>query len=231
MTDQFNQQSPAPVETAVETPSTPSLEDIAKELSVTEQAQQFTQSVPQFQPQPQYQNPYQNQPTQFRAPDPITDPEGYNSWMARQAQTVTSLDQTLQSISQKIQTWEQRQAEDQIKTDINRAVSVVNEKLKIDPQRAEVELEYLYRTNPSFKTIWDNRARNPAALDKALNAVADKLAPQFQMRQDPKIAGDIRAARMSQQTMATTQKAGVNDGVPSDPQEFQRYWNRLISGG
>ncbi len=55
MENQNPQQSQAPVETAVTTPSTPSLEEIAKEMSVTEQAQQFTQSVPP----PQYQQPYQ----------------------------------------------------------------------------------------------------------------------------------------------------------------------------
>lgn len=225
MENEFNQQSQAPAETAAPAAETPTLESIAKELSVEEQAQQFTSAVPQY--QPQYQQPAQ-QPA-FRAPDPITDPEGYNRFLMQQTQSMTTIESALKSITDKVQTWERTTQEQRINQDVDKAVAKVNEKLKVDPMLAEIALEKMYRTDANFKRIWDNRERNPQAYERALDVVADKLVPMFQTRQDPKIAGDIRAAKTSQQSMATTRQTGVNEGVPNDPAEFKRYWEALVN--
>jgi hypothetical protein len=225
MENEINQQSQQPAETAVPEAQAPTLESIAKELSVEEQAQQFTSAVPQY--QPQYQQPVQQQA--YRAPDPITDPEGYNRFMMQQMQSMTALDTTLKSMVDKVQTWERTTQEQRINQDVDKAVTRVNEKLKVDPMLAEIALEKMYRTDANFKRIWDNRERNPQAYERALDVVADKLVPMFQTRQDPKIAGDIRAAKTSQQSMATTRQTGVNEGVPNDPAEFKRYWENLVN--
>jgi len=225
MENEINQQSQQPAETAVPEAQAPTLESIAKELSVEEQAQQFTSAVPQY--QPQYQQPVQ-QPA-FRAPDPITDPEGYNRFMVQQMQSVTALDSTLKQMVDKVQTWERTTQEQRINQDVDKAVTRVNEKLKVDPMLAEIALEKMYRTDANFKRIWDNRERNPQAYERALDVVADKLVPMFQTRQDPKIAGDIRAAKTSQQSMATTRNPGVNEGVPTDPADFKRFWDNLVN--
>ena len=225
MENEINQQSQQPAETAAPEAQAPTLESIAKELSVEEQAQQFTSAVPQY--QPPYQQPVQ-QPA-FRAPDPITDPEGYNRFMVQQMQSVTALGSTIKQMVDKVQTWERTTQEQRINQDVDKAVTRVNEKLKVDPMLAEIALEKMYRTDANFKRIWDNRERNPQAYERALDVVADKLVPMFQTRQDPKIAGDIRAAKTSQQSMATTRQTGVNEGVPSDPAEFKRYWESLVN--
>lgn len=226
MENQINQQSPAPAETAAPEADTQTLESIAKELSVTEQAQQFTSAVPRQ--QPQYQEQVQ-QPA-YRAPDPITDPEGYNRFMMQQMQSMTALDTTLKSMVDKVQTWERTTQEQRINQDVEKAVTHVNDKLKVNPKMAEVALEYVYRTDENFRKIWDNRERNPQAYQRALDVVTEKtLMPMFNVRQDPKIAGDIRAAKTSQQSMATTHNPGVNEGVPTDPAEFKRYWENLVN--
>ena len=225
MNEEITQQSQSPAETAVPAAETQTLESIAKELSVTEQAQQFTSAVPQY--QPQYQQPVQQQA--FRAPDPITDPEGYNRFLLQQTQTLTELSQATKSLTDKYQSWERTTQEQRINQDVDKAVTRVNEKLKVDPMLAEIALEKMYRTDANFKRIWDNRERNPQAYERALDVVADKLVPMFNTRQDQKIAGDIRAAKTSQQSMATTRTQGVNDGVPTDPAEFQRYWANLVN--
>jgi hypothetical protein len=225
MTDEITQQSPAPAETAVPAAETPTLESIAKELSVTEQAQQFQSAVPQY--QPQYQ-PVQ-QPA-FRAPDPITDPEGYNRFLLQQNQTLSDLGATTKQIAERFQAIEQKEQEQRINHDVNNAVTQVNEKLKVDPKLAEVALEFVYRTDPNFKKIWDNRERNPEAYKRALDVVTEKtLIPMFNVRQDPTIASNIKAAKTSQQSMATTRQTGVNDGVPTDHAEFSRYWANLVN--
>jgi hypothetical protein len=224
MNEEINQQSPAPAETAAPAAETQTLESIAKELSVTEQAQQFTSAVPQYQQPQQFV-----QQQAFRAPDPITDPEGYNRFLLQQTQTLTELREATKSLTDKYQSWERTTQEQRINQDVDKAVTRVNEKLKVDPMLAEIALEKMYRTDANFKRIWDNRERNPQAYERALDVVADKLIPMFNTRQDPKIAGDIRAAKTSQQSMATTRTQGVNDGVPTDPAEFQRYWANLVN--
>ena len=95
MENQFNQQSQAPVETAAPEAEAQTLESIAKELSVQEQAQQFTSAVPQ----PQYQPTQPAHQQQFRAPDPITDPEGYNRFLMQQTQTLQELRRHLWTIT------------------------------------------------------------------------------------------------------------------------------------
>ena len=221
--------SPAPAESQP-TPETPSLDDIASTLSVEEQANQFASSVPV---QPNYRQPYQQpyQPPQFEAPDPITNPEGYKSYMAAQYSTVNKLNSTLEQFTSKVTAWERTQQEQKINRDVETAVQKVNAKLNVDPEMAEVALELEYRKNPSFKKIWDNRERNPQALEKALDIVSQKLQGKFSVRQDPQIANNLRAAKTSQQSMATSRTPGVNDGIPNDPREFDAFWSRLVNGG
>jgi hypothetical protein len=221
MTEETNAQTSTAVESAPE-PSTESLETIAKEIPVDEQAQQFT-ARPQSQPQTY-------QPQQPYIPDPITDQDGYRNFIAQQIANTTAVDSTLRELQGEIRSFKESQEKARLDQDVNGAVDRVNSKLKVDPMLAEIALEKVYRTDANFKKIWDNRHKNPQALEKALDVVANQLAPKFSVRQDPQLAENVRAARQSQSTMATTKQPSQNDGVPSDPAEFSRYWNRLISG-
>jgi hypothetical protein len=121
-----------------------------------------------------------------------------------------------------------------VDADVARAVSKVNEKLKIDPLSAEIALEKVYRTDASFKRIWDNRDKNPQAFDKALGIVAQKLSSTFAVRQDPQLTENQRAATQSQRTMAATTKSDVppgQEGLYSDnPVEFERAWESFKRG-
>lgn len=224
-----DQQSQQPAETAAtEVPETQTLEDIARELSVEEQAQQFASSTqPQY--QPQYQPPSSQQ--EFRAPDPVTDPEGYNRFVQQWYQQNNQITGTVGQLQQRLEKFERTQLEQRIDQDVGKAVSKVNEKLNVDPFLAEALLEMTYKKDVAFKKIWDNRERNPQALDRALSVLSGKLAGQVQFRQDPKIAANLRAAKSAQQTMATTQQQDQNSDVPQGEAEFQQYWRRLISGG
>jgi hypothetical protein len=220
-----HQQSPAPAETAAPEADTPTLEQIAKELSVEEQAKQFVSSV---QPQPYQQ---QNQaPYQFQAPDPITDPEGYRSYIVRQNQAMLQLDTATQQLASKVNQWERLQAEQKNNRDVDDAVQKVNAKLNLDPLLTESLLEATYKKDANFRKIWDNRDRNPQAKDKALEVLAQKFAGQFTSKQDPQIAKNLLAAKSSQQTMATTQKI-QNEGVPTDPVEFDRWYQNMMNRG
>lgn len=226
-----NQQSPAPVETAAPEAQSPTLEQIAKELSVEEQAQQFTSTVqqqpiqPQFPPQPQYQQP-------FQAPDPVTDPDGYRAFVAAQGNALSQLNSTLQQVSSRMSNWERMQQEQKIERDIGAAVARVNTKLNMAPEVTEALLQGEYRRDGNFRKIWDKRDSNPAALDKALDVLTQKFAGQFTVKQDPKIAQNLQAAKASQQTMATSRNQAPNDDWNNlSDQDFEKRMALLIQRG
>lgn len=227
MSDETPAQSPAPAETT-QTPSSPSLEEISKEFSVEEQARQFqaTPSVAPYQARPEsppYAPPY--------VPDPVTDPDGYKRYVLTQQQVMTGVQTQTQQVLSKLEAFERAQTQQKIDADVNRAVSRLNEKLKADPDLVEATLEVQYRKDPTFKFIWDNRDRNPQAFEKALDALAVKLGPRFQVKQDPQLTENQRAAQASQRTMATTQKTNELDEVAKMSQaDFESWWHRTKLG-
>lgn len=200
MNEETTNESNQPVETTTEQPATESLDDIASGISVEEQANQF-----QAQPQPSVPSV---EPQPSNVPDPISNPEGYDFYMNQQAQQTDKINTTLNDLVTKVQGYEQQMTQQKVDADVVKAVSHLNEKLKVEPQMAEVAMEIEYRNNPSFKKIWDNRENNPAAFNKALDVIGDKWAGKFANQADPQLAENVRAAKTSQQTMAN---APVND--------------------
>jgi len=220
MADNNSAPSPAPAET-VSTPAVSpddALHSIASEISIEEQVKTFN-ATPAYQPQ----QPFQSQPY---APDPVTDSEGYKRWAAQQAQQFQSLDTTLREVSTKISAFEQMQQQQKVNAEVDKAVQLVNQKAKVDPDIVEAMLNVEYTKNPSFKKIFDNRDRNPMAYQKALGVIADKISSKFQVRTDPQIAENVRAAQASQRTMSVTNKTNdLMDQVGNMTDlEFQRWW-------
>jgi len=158
--EETTNQSQEPVETPSETPA-PSLDDIASQFSVEKEANNFqAQPAPQAPAQPQYQ-PQQNYYDQTQAPqnfesqipDPIYDSEGYARYMQNQAnQSRQSMDM-LQQIASKIDNYEKQVAQQQIESDLAKAVTRVNEKLNVEPDMAEYALEMEHRKNPAFQNL------------------------------------------------------------------------------
>jgi hypothetical protein len=220
--------SPGPAETAGTPSISPddALHSIASEISVEEQARTFT-ATPQ--PTPNFQQQYSKE---MFAPDPVTDSEGYKRWATQQAHQYQSLDSAMRDISTKITAFETAQQQQRVNADVDRAVQVVNQKAKVDPDVVEAMLNVEYTKNPSFKKIFDNREKNPMAYQKALGVISDKIASKFQIRTDPQLAENVRAAQASQRTMATTNK--TNDQMEQlgnmNDLEFQRWWQSQIRG-
>jgi hypothetical protein len=223
--DQVNSApSPAPAETATQVNPDDALNSIASEISVEEQARTFTAT-------PTVQHPVQHQVETF-APDPVTNPEGYKAYMQAVYQAQQSALSEMRNVSSKVTQFEQMFQQQKVNADVDRAVQVVNAKAKVDPDVVEAMLNVEYTKNPSFKKIFDNRERNPMAFQKALGVVGDKIASKFQIRTDPQIAENVRAAQASQRTMATTNKTNdVMDQVGNmNDLEFQKWWQSQTRG-
>lgn len=214
-------QSNTPAPSEVQTPSTPAptLEDIAREFPIEEQAQTFTA-------QP-YTPPVQA--PQVYVPDPITESEAYKSYQLAQYQQNQVLQNNLREVVGEVNQWKQQREQERLNADVDRAVAHVNAKLKVDPMLAEAALEVEYKRNPTFQRIWNNRSKNPQAFDKALEVLSNKLQPMFQVRQDPQLAENVRAAQSSQRTMATTQVKN-DDWENLSEREFAQKWEQARRG-
>lgn len=223
MAEQNTAPSPAPAEPSPTPSPDDSLKSIASEFTVEEQANQFTAkpAQPQTVVEPQLSD---------FAPDPVTNPEGYKAFMRAQFQTQQQVQSALRDISTKVSRFEQTWEEQRLNAEVDAAVQTVNQKLKVEPVLAEALLNVEYKQNPTFKRIWDNRQKNPEAFQKALGVLADKLYPKVQVRQDPQLAENVRAAQSSQRTMATTKQSRPEDDVPDDPRDFDRWWRDKMRG-
>ncbi len=213
MENENTDESQTPVE-STEQPDTESLDDISQEFSVDEEVNnQFT-----AQPNQQaYQPP---------VPDPVSDPYAYESYARQQEALNSQIQNTMRELDQRVRGFEQTQAQQQLDTDVNSAVQMVNETVNADPVMVEIALEKIHRTDPSFAKIWDNRAKNPAAFKKAMGVVTNKVADMFKTVSDPQLLENQRAAQSSQRTMATTPKVDPNDAWKNlSDAEFQRKWD------
>lgn len=215
----------------VETPETDSMEKITKDFNIEDTATQFRQQVQPTHTEPQ---PQRQEPVKQEVPDPF-DTEAHKAYLSRIAQGQSALEQTLTQAMTKISAYEQKASREALESDIGRAVKAVNEIVNHpNTKMVEVALELKARDDPKFKTIWDNRQKNPQALERALKVVGNQLAEDFSVRVDPKLVASQRALKLSQsQTATTTTKDpdanGEWDGL--DQTDFQKKWNQMTSGG
>lgn len=223
MSDEQLQQSEAPVEsteTASAPTEQPSFEDIAKKYSIEERTAEFkAQPQQQFpvQSQPQPQQPFTPQ-----IPDPVSNPE---EWGRYQYQQYNDFNNNLKSIAESVTEMRRQQAQERLNADVNQAVDRVSSKLNMDKDFTEVLLEVEYRKNPAFRRIWDNRYSKPDALNEALDVISSKASTRYQVKSDPQLMENQRAARTSQKAMASTKQQNPNqDVMDMSDSDFQAWW-------
>lgn len=195
-----------PAETQSAEPATQTLEDVYKSFNVEDAASTFSaskseQPAPQ---QPQFQQPVQNQ--NLPIPDPTLDPNGYKNWETQRYQDQMALRQAIQQVHGKLNAFEQHAKQQAEEADIKRAVEFVNSSLgdsKIDPDVVEISMGAEARKDPRFLALWNNRHKNPKALEAGLKAFSNKLSKKFSMRVDPQLAENHRALKEATSTKAT----------------------------
>lgn len=228
MEETQTQQSTTPVEAPVQQTPTESqtaspevtISDVAKKYNVMEEVKNFTATpTPAHQPQqPQYQPQYQG------VPDPVLDAAGFNQYLNQQGQATANV---LGQIAGSIEELRREREQEALNVEIKQAVGRVNERLKIDPVYAELVLEKEYRSNPEFKRIWDNRKQYPQALVEALDVISNKASQVFQVKTDPQLSENMRAAKASQRAMATTSKPSQTEEIDKmNDVEFSQWWER-----
>ena len=208
----------------------PTLDDVYKEAGA------LAQPEPQRQdPQPVVQQQVQKtvqQPVQPHVPDPY-DTDAHKAYLANLAAGQTTLQHGLAAVAQFISTQQHERAQAQMKSDISQAVGVMQETVPdANPKVLEAFLDGKAREDTRFKSLWDNRGKNPEAWSKAVKAYSREVASQMSVKVDPKLQEAQRARKLAQGAMATTAAQEPDDkwnGMADD--KFGQEWERLISGG
>ena len=218
------------------TSTEPTLDDVYKKFNVEEAASEF-QTQPHQQPQQQPQPAAQPQPALgAEIPDPVLDQAGFRSYLARQDQSVKQTLQGLTHFQQQLHIAEMNRRE---AADIDSAVKRVQEKIggEVDSDFVEIALGMKARKDSKFKSIYQNRNKNPAAWNAALGAVANELKGKNQFRQDSQLTENVRAAKQSTQTTLTTKQDDSTNSLDSrlanakSQSEYDQIWQQIRSEG
>ena len=195
---------------------------VYQEFSIEDQAASF---------QPQSPAPAAPQAaSSFKAPDPF-DPN-FGAYQAQLAGGVAQLNQALHATRNEVGTLRHQLNSERTEADIKRAVGTIAEKSGLDPKFAEVAFQLKAKEDSRLLQIWNNRAKNPQALSKALEAVSAEFKQTYSVKQDPQLVENQRAAAASRNSMATTQKSSEQDewaGMTSN--ERQAKVRMLINRG
>lgn len=203
-------------------PPQPTLEDVYKEYNVEGVAQQFqTATAPQAPP-----------PEPVHAPDPVSDPDGYRRFSLERVHREHALEQSLQQHGSVVQALYADHIRRQVEADVKRAVDYLKPKFgdSVEPELLEVALDNEARRDPRFKKLWDNRANNSTAWNKAMDGFAAKYASKFAVRPDPQLAENQRAVKASQEAHASTRGAPAQDEWDNlSPGEFDAKWRAMLN--
>lgn len=225
-TPQATPQAPATPAAPTETQLSPT-EAVYKEFGIEEHAASFQPETPKAPAQPA--TPATPQPT-FKAPDPF-DPN-FGNWLAQQQQGTLAIHQALQATRQELGTLRQELHSERTEADIKKAVGSIAEKSGLDPKFAEVAFQLRAKEDPRLLQIWNSRGKNPKALEKAIDAVAQEFKQTYSVKQDPQLVENQRAMKTSQQQMATTTKQSDQDKwAEMTPADRQREVQRLLRAG
>lgn len=198
------------------------------------------QMANEFRPQVQQQTQQQQVQMDETIPDPVLDATGFKGYLAKQSQTVKQTLAGLTQFQQQLWVQEQRRREE---ADIKSAVSTLKSKFGdegngIEDDAVEIALGMKARRDPKFKTIWQNRYKNPMAWNAALGAVANEFKGKLSFRADPQLAENVRAAKQSTQSSQTAKDEGGSDnaiqkaleGAKSE-RERAAIWSRMVNTG
>lgn len=198
--------------TTVEKTPTQTLEEIASEFQVKESA------TPQTPP-----------PVQQPQMPEFSDPEAAALWSAKQIQEINARD--LSRAQEDARNKQASFVEKQVQA-LNGAVETISKEVPISKTFIEGSLHVKYNRDPNFRTIFDNRDRNPAAFQKALGVIAQELKTEASVSSNPQVAEDARALEQ----LTKSARAGR---LQDDPMEkykgmsaaqFDQEWEKIRSG-
>ncbi len=170
-----------------------SLDDVIEEF----QPQQFAEPAPQ-----QYQEQAAPQP---QVPQTTLDPfdqAQMDSFSQNTANQFGQMSNQMAEMQARLNQADALNANAAIDKDVKNAVDIVN---KIaghkDSSWIEFQINKKADENVGFRAIWENRAANPQAYQKALTAIGNELKSGTDSQSDPQLVENQRAVEQSQQNI------------------------------
>lgn len=171
-----------------------------------------------------------------KLPDPVSDPDGFSAWQVQQLQSQNALQKQVQDAMHTIRSQEEMAQAAANERELSAIVDQVHKQLDGVPHKiVKYALADRYDTDARFRAIIDGRKANPAALNKALAAVAPEIARDLNVRADPQIAENQRA--LNEATASMTSRAPDADARAAQAKmlemsggEFDHSWNRILRG-
>jgi len=188
---------------------------------------EFVQSQPQEQAQPVPQQPQPQATESYRSvPDPALEPDKFANMVTQES---NALKQQLSNVSSRLSQYEQESQKQTVSKAIGDAVGTVNDTVNQDPELVESYLNIRYNKDQKFAQIWDNRDKNPKALNEALGVVARDMQNKFSIKVDSQIAEDQRAINNATRSTRQNKVEDNSDDklMKLNDAEFDVYWNKL----
>lgn len=215
----------APAAPASPEPKVTPLEKVYSDFNVEAEAATFQPQSPQ--PAAQPVAPVVQVPAKFDPFDP-----NFPAHLAGISKAAMDAQSALQQTQGQLTALQRQLHNGQVEADIKSAVKTLAEKANIDPDIAEVAFQAQAKKDPRLLHIWNNRGKNPKALEAALNALGTEFAQKYAVRQDPQLVENQRAVAASRQTMATTQKTSdADEWAAMTPNERQAKVQLLLRQG
>lgn len=119
-------------------------------------------------------------------------------FIASQSKTIESMKAQLEETSSAVTELASREQQVELNKAVDHAVEKINDGVDGNPDLADTFLNSQYQKNPDLRKIFDNRASNPQAWDKALGLLAAEWKAMNQRVIDPQVAENQRALSESQ---------------------------------
>lgn len=163
-------------------------------------------------------------------PPETDDPEAIKQWSAKQLETVSTQLNSVQKELNDKRTQDYVAEQDKA---VNVAVSRIKETIDAPDEIIEGLLHVKYSRDANFRKIFDNRAQNPEAYNRALGVVGAEAQEKLQWQPDPQAAENSRAVKELQRSA----NRAPSEDDPNEryrkmpPHEFEKEWERMKRGG
>lgn len=188
----------APAEGGGDQPATQTLEQVYETHKIDDDAQKYAA-------------------TETRPIPPVNAPQRDETGF------LSDLTHSHNNLAQQLNAITHQNAQQAIRKDIDSAVALVSEGLGIDADVVENHIDLRAKKDPRLQSIWDNRQKNPKALQDALRAIKAELADKYQVRPDPNLYANHQAMRAFQGGSAARASPN-NPGENLNKADFARFW-------
>lgn len=205
------------------TEDTVTLEDVYKQFDVSEPAPSAQPSAPA--------TPALKE--EVSIPDAF-DTDAHKGFLKELATSNANTEKMLREVAGKLSQYEAEKAMAKINEDIGNAVSKVNDTLNLPKKVAEAYLDGKVREDKRLQAIWNNRDKNPKALDAALNVIKRDMEREFTVKVDPSVASAQRAVKEAQRAMSSSTKETTSEdrwaSFAKEAGGEDRAWQLLLEG-